>query len=63
MDADFTVTDHGSVILFAPLTEAAHTWWSDHVDEGQSFGGAYAVERRYASDIATGIGDAGLTIG
>ena len=48
----------GSIVLFEPLTEWASEWWEDNVEDSQMIGGAYAVEHRYAEDIATGITEA-----
>ncbi len=53
------IVGHGSIVLFEPLTEAAQAWWNDNVDpECMKMGAAYAVEHRYAGDIAEGIREA-----
>ena len=53
------IVGHGSIVLFEPLTEAAQDWWNDNVDpECMKMGAAYAVEHRYAGDIAEGIREA-----
>lgn len=51
---DVQVENHGSIFLFRPLTDEARTWLVEHTD-GQWFGGALAVEHRYAADLANGI--------
>ena len=53
------IVGHGSIVLFEPLTETAQNWWNDNVDpECMKMGAAYAVEHRYAGDIAEGIREA-----
>jgi hypothetical protein len=60
---DIQITNHGSIFLFAPLTNAASDWIDENVDPGaQWLGGSLAVEPRYASDLANGMADAGLDI-
>ena len=59
---DFTIENHGSIFLFHPLTTAACDWWFEHVGDTPTFGTAYAVEHRYAFDIAEGISADGLEI-
>jgi hypothetical protein len=60
---DFDVVNHGTIMTFRPLTEAAQQWWDDNVDpDAMSLGGAYAVEPRHAFDIAEGILEEGMTI-
>lgn len=60
---DFQITNHGSIIMFLPLTDDATTWWNDNVDpDAMMLGNAYAVEPRYAEDIVDGIVDYGMTV-
>ena len=54
----FEIKKAGSIVLFEPLTEWASEWWEENVEDSQMIGGAYAVEHRYAEDIATGITEA-----
>ena len=54
-DVHFDIKKAGSIVLFEPLTEWASEWWEENVEDSQMIGGAYAVEHRYAEDIATGI--------
>ena len=53
------IIGNGSIVLFEPLTETAQNWWNDNVDpECMKMGAAYAVDHRYAGDIAEGIREA-----
>lgn len=59
---DFELSDHGSIALIRPLTDAARDWCSDNLpDDAMTLGDAYAVEPRYAMDIAEGFIADGLT--
>lgn len=59
--ADVQVIDAGSIVLFAPLTERAKDWCSEHLPEDcPRMGVNYAVERRYAGDIVNGMVEAKL---
>jgi hypothetical protein len=61
--ADFHVINHGSIFTFRPLNDDAQQWWDDNVDpDALSFGGAYAVEPRYAVPLIEGICDEGFTV-
>ena len=57
-DIHFEIKKAGSIVLFEPLTEWASEWWEENVEDSQMIGGAYAVEHRYAEDIANGITEA-----
>lgn len=61
---DVAVSNHGSVFLFALLSEQARDWVSENVQaEGwQFFGGSLAVEPRMAFDLAQGMINAGLEV-
>ena len=61
---DVAVSNHGSVILFAPLTKMAREWIADNVQaEGWQFlGGSLAVEPRFAFELAQGMKGAGLEV-
>jgi len=60
---DVMVLDHGSVILFRPETDAAKTWIQENVSaDSQWFGGALAVERRYAIALYDGMVNGGLDV-
>jgi len=60
---DVTVDNHGSIFLFHLHTKDARQWVKDFVDEeAQWFGGALAVECRYAGDLVGGMQGAGLIV-
>ena len=51
-----SVENHGSIILFRPLSDAMNVWLRAHTDPTASwFGGALAVEPRYAEDLLRAI--------
>ena len=59
--SDFTVTNHGSIVLVKPLTDECNDWLVEHVsDEAQWFGGALVVEPRYVEDLIEGLEEAGF---
>jgi hypothetical protein len=61
MDYDFSIEDHGSIILLRPLSDAGREWIEEHVStERQTFGDAIVVERRYITDLIEGISADGL---
>lgn len=63
MANDFSVENHGSIVLLRPLTPAAEAWIEEHIpDDAQTFGNAIAVEPRYIQDIINGIVADGLTL-
>jgi hypothetical protein len=64
MEPDIQVENHGSIIMFRPMTDEATDWLNEHVEsEGwQWFGGALAVEPRYAGDLADGARADGLEV-
>lgn len=59
---DFVVVNHGTIWTFNPMTLEAEDWWQDHVQNGPTFGGSYAVEHRFARDIVSGIKNEGFRI-
>jgi hypothetical protein len=60
---DFRVTDAGSIVLLQPLSGAGHDWAKTHLpSDAPMFGTAYAIERRYISDIVDGIQADGLEL-
>ena len=65
MTIDFSLTDHGSIVLLYPHTDAAHDWLADNVEEdGPRWGGAFwVIEPRYMADIVAGMEEAGLQKG
>ena len=56
----FNISNHGTVIMFEPLTKAAQNWWDKNVNSDcQKIGfHSYVVEHRYAPDIVEGIKNA-----
>jgi hypothetical protein len=60
---DVQVENHGSLMLFQPLTETARTWITDNVgDEVTFFCGALVVEPRYAGNLFDGMVNDGLEV-
>ena len=61
---DVEVIDHGTIVLFRPLTETCRAWIDDNVQEDAMwFGGALAVEHRCAPYLIEGMADDGLSLG
>lgn len=60
---DVEVTDHGTIVLFRPVSAAGSDWIAESVAEDALwFGGALAVERRYAGPLGEGIADGALKL-
>lgn len=60
---DFTLENHGSIVLLQPHTEAARAWVSEHIpDDAMIWGTSIVVEPRYVSDIVDGIAEDGLEV-
>jgi len=64
MTPDIQVENHGSLSLFRPMTDTGKMWLDENTEtEGwQWFGGALAVEPRYAQDLAQGAMSDGLEV-
>lgn len=62
--ADFAIHNEGSVFLFVPLTEAAIEFTEETIqpEPWQYFGPAFAVDHRYAYDLAERLQDDGFEI-
>ena len=62
--ADVLVSGGGTVYLFQPVTRAARAWVEEHVQLAgwQWLGPAFAVEHRYAQDLAAGMSGDGLVV-
>lgn len=58
---DVQVENRGTILLFRPLTTVGREWLDENTD-GTWFGGALAVEPRYAEDLAEGIQTDGLEV-
>ena len=53
---DITIQNEGSIIMFRPMNKNAKEWMNENIEEGaQWFGGALAVEHRYATGLADGM--------
>jgi hypothetical protein len=60
---DFTVADHGSIVLLKACTPAAQAWLEENVEmDPPKWGERIAINRRCFYDIYTGIKAAGLVI-
>jgi hypothetical protein len=59
---DVNVTNHGSLLLFALLTNAAKDWVEENVAEPQWFGYHLVCEHRYAADLVAGMRADGLEV-
>jgi hypothetical protein len=60
---DFLVSNHGTLYLLEPLTDAAVAWVDDHLPaDHQLWGSAVVVEHRYIRDIVAGIMSDGLVL-
>jgi hypothetical protein len=60
---DISVANHGSMIGFAPRTDAGETWLADNLpDDTQCLGNTRFCEPRYVQDIIDGAQGDGLTV-
>ena len=61
---DFTLTDHGSVVILTAVSKAARAWVAEHLpDDAQTWGRAgMVIEPRYAAGIVAGITQDGLEV-
>jgi hypothetical protein len=62
---DFTVNNHGSVVLIVPNTPAAVDWANEYIGEGngwQPLWPAMLFEQRYLSEVINGIQADGLSV-
>lgn len=61
---DVRITNCGSIVQFEPVSQAARDWFDANVQsEGwQWLGNRLSVDLHYATALAIGIEDAGLTI-
>lgn len=62
MDFDFSVADHGSVVILSALSDAAQQWVAEHLaDDALTWGpNGTVIEPRYVSDIVTAMIHGGL---
>jgi hypothetical protein len=62
-EMDFTVTNHGTIFLLEPHTDAGIAWVAEHLPaEALTFGDAVVVEHRFIRDIVVGIQADGLAV-
>ncbi len=53
---DFTIDDHGSIVLLHPVTDQARAWIQENLGDGLTIlAGAIAVERQYIDYILVGL--------
>jgi hypothetical protein len=61
---DFRITNHGSIVTFQPLSEAAQEHCEEWFPEDcPMFGPAYAVEHRFAPAILEDLAACGFDLG
>jgi hypothetical protein len=61
--ADIEVSDHGTILIFAPLTPAARDWVAEFLPEdAQRWAGGTVIEHRYISDVVIGAQRDGLSV-
>ena len=61
--ADFEVSIHGTIFVFAPLTPAARDWVAEFLPEdAQQWAGGVVIEHRYISDVVIGVQRDGLMV-
>ena len=60
---DFTIADHGSVVIVTPQSEAATNWLDEYVGTGGQFWGkGFVVEPRLLDHLIEGIHEAGMEV-
>ena len=62
---DFTVNNHGSVVLIVPNTQDAKDWADKYIGEGNGFQPYWPTmlfEQRYLSEVINGIQADGLIV-
>ena len=58
---DFVITNHGSIVTFLPLTDAARAHCAERFpDDAPRFGNAYGVDTRHAGDIVADLNAEGF---
>jgi hypothetical protein len=60
--ADITVTNHGSIISFAPASDAGEEWLTENLPDAQCLGKVRHCEPRYAQAIIDGAQGDGLMV-
>ena len=60
---DVVIENHGTLVIFQPLTPSASEWIEEHVEEKATWlGSGLVVEHRYAEALASGMKDDGLVV-
>jgi hypothetical protein len=60
---DATLSNHGSIVLLHPTTDAARAWLEEHVSEDSMwFGNGLVIEPRYLAPLVEGMRDDGLLV-
>jgi hypothetical protein len=60
---DALVSEHGSIYLVRPMSDAANAWIDENVqDDAQWFGHSLAVEHRYILALIEGMQASGLNV-
>jgi hypothetical protein len=63
LDADFRVSNHGSIALLIPRSEAARIWVDEHLPaDRMTWGEGVVVEPRYLQNIVDGVEADGYTV-
>lgn len=62
--ADVSVSNHGTLFLFTPISERAKKWVEENVplESWQWLGNGFSVEHRYAGNLAEGMKRDGLIL-
>lgn len=63
--SDFNIINSGSIVMIAPLTDAAREWVDEHIGEDngyQPYYPTFIAEPRYVYEIIEGIVDDGLSV-
>lgn len=63
-EIDIEVSNGGSIYMFTPLTGFARDWVSENIslESWQWIGSSFAVESRFAADLAQVMTDDGLEV-
>lgn len=56
---DLRIENHGSIIIFQPMSAECREWLEANTD-GQWYAGGLVCEPRYASDLTEGLLEAGF---
>lgn len=61
---DLRIENHGSIVLFRPLTDEGKEWIArTHPEDAQFFGRAMVVEPRYVEGVVDAAQAEGLAVG